>query len=49
MLFLDLFALIFGFLSNGFDLFTEYGQSRICANRFHQSLVSPNGYSQFRV
>ena len=27
--FSDLFTLIFGFLSNGFDLFTEYAQSRI--------------------
>lgn len=43
---LDSFASIFGFLFNSFDLFIEYGQSRICANCFRQILVSPDGYCQ---
>ncbi len=45
----DLFASIFRFFSNSFDLFPEYGQSRIYAHSFRQFLVSPNSHSQFRV
>ena len=44
-----LFASILGFLSNGFDLFPEYGQSRIYTDRFRQLFISPDGYGQFRV
>lgn len=32
--FLDLFASIFRFLSNGFDLFPKYSQRGICAHGF---------------
>ena len=48
-LFIDLFASVLRYLSNGSDLFPEYGQCGIHANHIHQFLVSPNSNGQFRV